>query len=292
MTPTTLTIGSGLGGIAILNTKTVNRDRLYWAADNVNCGQFVPAQPARTTVLRDCMKDVADSLYGRIRRQPNVVRQLDDPASFEVVRVVPGQSQNEYRFLFSALIGTNWDVGILEYDSAGPRGSQVLASLDPAVVQQRDYLPSSVVGQVAVKMLRHWKATPLKDDGGVWFMLGQTLEDFRTFASLLLGPHADGPRFTVHQVEIASDPDTVMHVLDRLGSEVQAGLAEIMTDVMEATGGMADRSINVRINRADRFLEKVRLYEQVLGRPLPELTSAIDQVKQAVAVNRLLAAAV
>jgi hypothetical protein len=30
----------------------------------------------------------------------------------------------------------------------------------------------------------------------------------------------------------------------------------------------------------------------VLGRPLPELTSAIDQVKQAVAVNRLLAAAV
>jgi hypothetical protein len=102
----------------------------------------------------------------------------------------------------------------------------------------------------------------------VWFLLGQNLEDFRTFASMVLGPHANGPRFTVHQVEIASDPDTVMHVLDRLGTEVQAGLADIMNDVMEATGGMADRSINVRMGRADKFLEKVRLYEQVLGRQL------------------------
>ena len=292
MTPTILTIGSGLGGIVILNTKTVARDRLFAAADAVGGGKFVPAMPARTTVLRECRKEVADGLYGRIRRQPNVVRHLDDPASFEVVRVVPGQSQNEYRFLFSALIGANWDVGILEYDSAGPRGSQVLASLDPAVVRERDYLPSSVVGQVVVKMLRSWKATPLKDDGGVWFLLGQSLDDFRQFASLVRGPNADGPNFTVHQVEIASDPDTVMHVLDRLGTEVQAGLAEIMQDVMDATGGMADRSINIRLNRADKFLDKVRLYEQVLGKPMPDLTAAIEQVKQAVAVNRLLAVAV
>lgn len=40
------------------------------------------------------------------------------------------------------------------------------------------------------------------------------------------------------------------------------------------------------------FLDKVRSYEQMLGKPLPDLTDAIEQVKQAVAVNRLLAAAV
>jgi hypothetical protein len=61
---------------------------------------------------------------------------------------------------------------------------------------------------------------------------------------------------------------------------------------MDATGGMADRSINIRLNRADKFLDKVRLYEQVLGKPMPDLTAAIEQVKQAVAVNRLLAVAV
>jgi hypothetical protein len=292
MTPTTLTIGAGLGGICLLNTKSVLRDRLFAAADAVGCGRFVPAQPARTTVLRDCMKQVADNLYGRQRKRHNVVRQLDDPACFEVVRVVPGQTQNDYQFLYSATIDSHWGVAILEYSTSGPPGMAVLHALDPMIVQMRDYLPSSVVGQVVVKMLRSWHATPLKDDGGAWFLSGQHLDDYRQFATMVRGPHADGPRFHVTQFEIGSDPDTVMHVLDQLGREVQAGMDEIMQDVMEASGGMSDRSINVRLGRADKFLDKVRTYEQVLGKPMPDLTAAIEQVKQAVAVNRLLAAAV
>jgi hypothetical protein len=291
MTDKTLTIGSGLGGIAILNTKSVNRDRLFAAADAVGCGKLVPAQPARTTVLREAVKRVADVLCVKRRKQPIVSRQLDDPASFEARRTVPGADENDYQFLFSAHIDANWGVSVLKTN--GTVNPPALANeLSHKVIAMRDCLPSSVVGQVVVKMLRHWRATPLKDDGGVWFLLGQTLEDFRTFAGIVLGPAADGPRFTVHQVEIASDPDTVMHVLDRLGAEVQAGLTEIMDEVMEAAGGMADRSISIRLNRADRFLEKVRVYEQVLGKPLPDLTAAIEQVKQAVAVNRLLAASV
>jgi len=223
------------------------------------------------------------------RKQPIVSRQLDDPSSFEARRTIPGASENDYQFLFSAHIDASWGVSVLKTN--GPAPYSLENHLSQKVIAMRDYLPSSVVGQVVVKMLRHWRATPLKDDGGVWFLLGQHLDDYRTFSGMVRG-NGDGPCFTTHQVEIASDPDTVMHVLDRLGTEVQAGLADIMNDVMEATGGMADRSINVRLGRADKFLEKVRLYEQVLGRPMPDLTSAIEQVKQAVAVNRLLAASV
>jgi len=291
MTPTTLTIGAGLGGICILNTRKVERARLYDAAEAVGCGRFVPAMPARTTVLREAVKRVADVLCVKRRKQPIVSRQLDDPSSFEARRTIPGAAENDYQFLFSANIDVNWGVSVLKTNGTTNTAS-LEHHLSQKVIAMRDYLPSSVVGQVVVKMLRHWRATPLKDDGGVWFLLGQTLEDFRTFAGIVLGPAADGPRFTVHQVEIASDPDTVMHVLDRLGAEVQAGLTEIMDEVMEAAGGMADRSISIRLNRADRFLEKVRVYEQVLGKPMPDLTAAIEQVKQAVAVNRLLAASV
>jgi len=290
MTPTTLTIGAGLGGICILNTRKVERARLYDAAEAVSCGRFVPAMPARTTVLREAVKRVADVLCVKRRKQPIVSRQLDDPSSFEARRTIPGAAENDYQFLFSAHIDVNWGVSVLKTNGTVNPAS-LEQHLSQKVIAMRDYLPSSVVGQVVVKMLRHWRATPLKDDGGVWFLLGQHLEDYRTFSSMVRG-NGDGPCFTTHQVEIASDPDTVMHVLDRLGTEVQAGLADIMHDVMEATGGMADRSINVRLGRADKFLEKVRLYEQVLGRPMPDLTAAIEQVKQAVAVNRLLAASV
>lgn len=291
MTPQTLTIGHGMAGICLLNTKSTLRQRVFDAADKVGCGPLVPAMPARTTVLRDCMKDVADEMYGRKRKRPIVVRQLDSPESFEAVRVVPGQSQNEYHFLFSATIDQYWNVSILEYATTGPVGYTVLAKLDPVVAQQRDYLPGTVVSQVVVKMLKHWHATSLKDDGGAWFLAGQHIDDYRSFASDVRG-QGDGPRFTVHTFEIASDPDTVMHVLDRLGEEVSAGMKEIMDDVLAATGGMADRSINVRLNRANAFLDKVQAYERILGKPLPDLTDAIEQVKQAVAVNRLLSAAV
>lgn len=292
MTPTTLTIGFGTGGICLLNTKPALRQTVFDAADSVGCGKYVPAQPARTTVLRECMKNVADEVYGRRRKRPIVIRQLNSPDAFEAVRVIPGQSQNRYEFLFSAQIDMHWNVSILEYTTDGPVGYMVLAKLDPLVTNMRDYLPGPVISRVVVKMLTHWKAVPLKEDGGAWFLDGQHIGDYKSFAAAVRGPQSDGPRFTVTMFEIASDPDTVMHVLDRLGEEVAAGMKEIMDDVLAATGGMGDRSINVRLSRADAFLDKVRAYERIVGKPLPDLTDAIEQVKQAVAVNRLLSASV
>lgn len=292
MTLDTLTIGSKLGGICLLNTRQALRQTVFDAAAAVGCGSYVPAQPARTTVLRECMKNVADEMYGRRRKRPIVIRQLNSPDSFEAVRVIPGQSQNKYEFLFSAQIDTHWNASILEYTTDGPFGYVVLAKLDAAIAQMRDYLPGPVISRVVVKMLTHWKAVPLKEDGGAWFIDGAHVEDYKSFAATVRGPNADGPRFTVTMFQIDNDPDTVMHVLDRLGEEVAAGMKEIMDDVLAATGGMADRSINVRLNRANAFLDKVQTYERILGKPLPDLTDSIEQVKQAVAVNRLLSASV
>lgn len=291
MTDKVLTIGAGKGGLCLLNTKECRRDRVYDAADKIGCGKLVPAQPARTTVLRAAMEEVADSSYGKRRKQPISVRQTADRAAFEAVRVVTHATKNEYVFLFSACIDENWNVSILEYTTDGPYGYVLCAKLDQLVANKRDYLPGPVVSQVVVKMLKDWSAVPLLDNGGAWFLPGMHLDDYRSFARDVHGV-GDGPRFGVTTFEIASDPDTVSSVLDRLHAEVTAGMQEIMADVMEATGGMADRSINVRLSRANEFLKKVRLYEAIIGKPLPDLTEAIEQVKQAVAVNRLLSAAV
>lgn len=288
-----ITLGAGLGGICLTNTKQALRSIVQDAADAVGAGRFVPPHPARTTVLRESMKKVGDGLFGRQRKRPIVVRQLDSPASFECVRVVtkPGATQNEYLFLFSASIDTFWNTQVLACDPGGPYSYVLAAHLDQAVSYQRDYLPGPVVSQVVVKTLKSWGALSLKDDGGAWFLDGQYLDSYRTMASMLRGK-GDGPKFTVTQFEIGSDPDTVAHVLDCLHAEITAGVQEIMSDVMSAEGGMSDRSINCRTDRANKFLAKVQQYESLLGRPLPELTDAIEQTKQALAVNRLLAASV
>lgn len=291
MTNDTLTIGAGLGGLCLLNTAPCLRDTAFDAADSVGYGRLVPARPPRTSILRSAMEDVADMLYGKRRKQPIRVHLTAEQNAFEAVRVVTRQVKNDYRFLFSATIDEAWNVTVLDCDlqlhSVSP--NVILHHLEQEVVNKRDYLPASTVGQIAVKMLKDWKALPLLDNGGAWFLPGPRIEDYRTFAGKL---HGCGPRFNITTFEIASDPDTVMTVLDRLHAEVTAGMQEIMHDVMEAAGGMADRSITVRLDRANVFLEKVRTYERLLGKPLPDLTDAIEQVKQAVAVNRLLSVAV
>lgn len=292
MTPTTLTIGNGTGGLALLNTAPCLRQTVYDAANSVGLGKFVPAVPPRTTVLRSAIEDVAAMLYGKRRKQPIRVHLTADQNAFEAVRVVTLHTQNQYDFLFSASIDENWNVSVLAYNPGGTTANDwaIRQHLERLVLDKRDYLPAAIIGQIAVKMLKEWKALPLLDNGGAWFLPGSCITDYRTFASGVAGP--TGPRFAVTTFEIASDPDTVMHVLDRLGEEVAAGMKEIMDDVLEAGGGMADRSINVRLARADAFLDKVRAYERIVGKPLPDLTDAIEQVKQAVAVNRLLSASV
>ena len=289
MTSDTLTIGHGLGGLCLLNTAPCLRNTVFHAADAVGYGRLVPAVPPRTTVLRDAMEEVAVLCYGKRRKQPIRVHLTADQNAFEAVRVVTRQVRNEYVPLFTASIDEQWNVTVLDYNSSTTSGSTILHHLERRVQDKRDYLPASNVGSVVVKMLKEWRALPLLDNGGAWFLPGPRIEDYRTFAAGVAG---SGPRFNITTFEIASDPDTVMHVLDRLHAEVMAGMQEIMADVMDATGGMADRSINCRLDRANVFLDKVRSYEQLLGKPLPDLTDAIEQVKQAVAVNRLLAASV
>lgn len=290
MTPSTLTVGARSGGVCILNTRTTKRERVHDAAYAVDCWKFVPQQPATTTTLRLAMQEIGNILYGKRRKQPIVPRHIDDNA-FECVRVVPHGDRNEYHHLFSASIDRNWTVTVMAHNH-DQTGYVVDAALNGAIVRLRDYLPATVVSQVTVRILQSWRAVPIKEDGGVWFLADEHLDKYRKFAEIMRGATNDGPKFTLTTFNIDSNPETVGQVLSQVRETVNAGVQEIMNDVLEATGGMNDRSINVRIGRANKLLALVEQYQSLTGISMPELTDAIEQCKQAVALNRLLAASV
>lgn len=289
MTNGTITVGARSGGVCILNTAAALRQTVFDAADAVGCGKFVPQQPALTTTLRLAMPEIGKLLYGKRKKQPIVARHID-ANSFECVRVVAVGDRNEYQHLFSAEIDTNWHVRVLAHNHDRPSDS-LHAALNHMVARLRDYLPAPVVGQVTVRILMSWKAVSMADGGGVWFLADDHIDKFRTFASRLR-PNGTGPKFTITTFDIAANPETVEEVLAKVRATVSEGVAEIMKDVSEATGGMNDRSINVRIARANKLLALVEQYQSLTGIAMPELTDAIEQCKQAVAINRLLAAAV
>ncbi len=291
MTTSTLTIGAGLGGLAFWNTKTTLRTRVQAAAEQAGIERFVPRQPSPTAVLRESLLDTAKRLCGRTRRHPFMVRRLADSHAFEVRQIHPQKQQNEYHFCFSATITDAWEIDLLQLGDSMPAAFAVFQDLQQVVNHRRDYLPGPIVSEVMVRALQSWAATRLKDDGGVWFVPGVHVEKYRVFANAI---HADGdgPRFCCTTFEIGSDPDTVGHVLDSLRAEVASGIEEIMQDVLAAEGGLQDRSIRLRMGRVDAYLRKVSQYETLTGRTLSDLTGAVEQAKQALALNQLLAVAV
>lgn len=290
MTPTTLTVGSRSGGICILNSRTALRDTVQRAADDVDRSKFVPEQPPTTTTLRLAMHGVGIGLFGKKRKQPITTRHIDD-ASFECVRVVPNGDRNEYHHLFSASIDKHWTVTVLahNHDTNGPL---VQPALNSAVVQLRDYLPAPIVSRIAVRILQSWKAMPMAEGGGVWFLSDNHLADYQRFASILRGNSGSGPLFTLTTFDIDANPETAGQVLGKVRDTVSAGVAEIMDDIANATDGFSERSIKVRLARANKLLAMVNEYRSLLGVDMPELTDAIEQAKQAVAVHRLLSASV
>ena len=291
MTLSTLTIGAGLGGLAFWNTKTTLRMRVRAAAEQASIERLVPAQPSPTAVLSESMLDTAKRRCGRVRRHPFMVRRLADSHAFEVRQVHPQKQQNDYHFCFSATITNAWKVDLLQIGDFMPTMAVIHDDLLGTVDHRRDYLPAPIVSDVMVRALHSWGATRLKDDGGVWFIPSECIDRYRAFANAIYGA-GDGPRFCCTTFEIGADHDTVSHVLDSLRIEVMDGVREIMDDVLAAEGGLQDRSIRLRMERANSYLQKVSQYEAITGQTLAELTGAIDQAKQALALNRLLAVAV
>ena len=290
MTPSILTIRAGLGGLAFWNTKTTLRIRVQAAAEQAGIERFVPLQPSPTAVLRESMLDTAKRLCGRVRRHPFMVRRLSDSHAFEVRQVHPQKQQNDYCFCFSATITDAWELDLLRVGDAMPDTYALYEDVCRTVANRRDYLPSPVVSDVMVRALHSWGATRLKDDGGVWFLPGEYVTQYRAFANAIYVA-GDGPRFCCTTFEIGSDPDTVGHVLASLRAEVTAGIEEIMEDVLAAEGGMQDRSIRLRMGRADTYLRKVSLYEKLTGETLADLSGAVEQAKQALALSQLLSVA-
>lgn len=290
MTPTTITVGSRSGGMCILNTRTVRRDTMQMAADDVDCSRFVPEQPPTTTTLRLAMHGVGVGLFGKRRKQPIGVKHIDD-SRFECVRVVANGDRNEYHHLFSAGIDKHWNVTVLAHNHDN-NGYLVQPTLEDAVVQLRDYLPAPIVSRIATRMLRHWRAMPMSEGGGVWFLGEEHLDKYRRVSSILRGSDGSGPLFTLTTFDIDANPETAGQVLDKVRETVGAGVAEIMDDISNATDGFSDRSIKVRLARANKLMAMVNEYRSLLSVDMPELTAAIEQAKQAVAVHRLLSASV
>lgn len=285
----TINIGSKSGGICIIESRATPRQLMLDATTAAGVQKYVPAEPPQSTALREAMGRVARTYYKRIRNQPLVARQVENN-SYECCRVIPQGIKNEHRFLFSAEI-KDWVVRVLDVNTQEYMTAMALiGALNHTVNELRTILPTSVVSRVVVRALQKWNAVPMSENGGVWFIGHDHIEEYRAMASVLSGKNTARLRLTVFDID--ANPETAGDVLDKVRAAVTAGVKELEDDIANATDGFSDRSIKVRLARADRLLATVNEYQNLMGIDMPELTAAIEQAKQSVAIHKLLSVGV
>ena len=151
-------------------------------------------------------------------------------------------------------------------------------SIDSAFHQHLAKLSQADVSSWLSKMVRdQLKATPLRDSGGVYFVPKDSVETYQAMARAL----STATGHMLYTIPALRSDDAVNAVTDAISREVEDSAASMDEEV--GSGGLGERALATRGERAEQLLEKVAEYEELLGRSLGKLRSNVKGLKRNVA---------
>lgn len=293
-----ITIDNNSGGLAFWSSiEDCHHNHVLAAAQAAGIEKFVPAQTPPSTALRTAMEDVARQLFGRRRHEPLSIVQTSQPCTFECVRIVRGNTDNEHRFLFSASVDSAGVVTVLR-----PSGTHIdddtrtvyvpllSSDLQHAVHKQLTILPGPTVTRVLASGLSSWGCQSLHDRGGLWFLPSHRVAAYEAWSEVFR--QNTSCRFVLARLDVSHNPAFVEHLANEVRADVLSGIHEITQDMLNAQGGMQDRSIRLRMEKAQEFLRKIEQYEAITDVTMQDMRDAIEKTKQALSIQKLMAAAV
>jgi len=294
-----ITIDNNTGGLAFwTNVSDTTRSVVVQAAEAAGIGRHVPEQTPASTALRNAMEEYAKDRFGRRRNEPIQLLQTAQPRTFECVRCVRGSHENEHRYLFSAEVDEDGAVNVLQTNESGHvrdnntciADFNVRLGLKGLVREQMTILPGPVITRSLAAGMREWGCQCLNDRGGLWFLPSSCVGNYTAWADVF--KNNTECQFVLAEVQVSHNPEFVEHLISEVQSDVLAGLHEITTDMLNAEGGMQDRSIRLRIERTQEFMDKVAQYESITGVAMGSMRDAIEKTRQALAMQKMMASAV
>lgn len=124
----------------------------------------------------------------------------------------------------------------------------------------------------------------LRDSGGVYFLPKQSTP---TWDRLRAGLTACS-KHRVHTIPAMRSEDAIDAILSAVVADTQAACAKIASDI--ADGDLGDRGLKNREKLTAELVERLAMYENLLGKRLDGLRAAIDETNMAIATAKLAAA--
>ena len=266
------------GAVVCWDSQRVLRQNAESAFGSVGKGKFVPAVN-HLAALTDAAKAVAADGGLNLPGLPLKYFTLDRSSTgIGVYREIRGTQENEYQFMFS--VGVLAETGRAVFLKQAPTcplyiGPNAINQLDAVYRESTRYLTASDLTKAVNGFLAASHGVLLQDNGSVYFLPGEFIEQYETLARELVGPklHCWQVDLSANDKLLATLHDNVQEsLISRM--EQRAGEWEELT----ARGGKA-RSDGLQ-SRFDAMVEDARqieYYEEFLQVRLDALRGALER---------------
>lgn len=249
-----------------------DREALFNGWTKRGHNKLVPEPRPAVAVLKDALLDVV----GNAR---TLVRPLATKDGWAVVGEDRGEAENSYQPLFSVRVPE----GTTEPTFTGCPSQRDL--ILEAFRQHTGRFASCQVGTALVALLDKLGGTRLRPTGGVYWLPGDKVEEWREAMSVVEYSAVKG-RTTGYSIEHPLDHEAVAAVHDAILAEVGTEARRLKQEI--ESGELGPRALETRKKEAAFLREKVVQYEDLLNVGMDKLKQQLEGIEQTTAVSTLL----
>jgi hypothetical protein len=172
----------------------------------------------------------------------------------------------------------------IESSAKHPLADKLTAAFE---YHKKQLSPRDVSPWLCADMMQHFGATTLKSNGGAYFVPREYVEELKRVKAALSA--CSGHR--IYMIQAMTTDEAVEMVLDAIVREADAEAKAIEADLAQGHGENEDedsdtkplgpRALESRADRCRAMVDKVRVYEDLLGRRLDDIRERLGDLKVA-----------
>lgn len=250
-----------------------NREALRQELKAIGLEDYTPCQRTEAAALKMALEEYTEDMLadrrarkgssGETVKRDKIVQPLlsQKEDGFEVVDVTRKQRGNDYVCDFRAKVHE----GVVEISY----GYASQAKIQSAYEVYRATLGGTAIGGALVEIVKTLQGVSLKDSGGVYWLPPDKCERWE---EIIKAFESAGDN-KVYIMRTVMDLQTVRAVSDNIADEVLKANQDLQDEI--CSGKLGEQAVLNRLEKARALHQRVRSYEEILGKTMQGLHDAI-----------------
>lgn len=255
---------------------------------NLGLAKCLPRKEKRAIALRLAIKAWLIARYGRKDARTMRLYPLDRRVlGFEVRRKVDGTEQNDHPYVCTVKADDH-GAYVTYAGAAGPQ--QETDDVTRIYLDRVEWYCGTTVGSLIKRAITEkWMGTSLKSNGGLYFLPGQYLPNYRALADGMERSPSNPDSelvMTVATFDVRNNPSVARDAMLSLRQEIKAATDEINADLVGAHE-MTESGIANRKARLARLLAQAAEYSALFEASIDDLKGMVEGTQNALAMAEL-----